>query len=136
MNPHTKPSANVRSPRPVRNSPVGNADELKSLLERVESNPAKVEFPRDTWGFTSALKKVALDAASNVKGQEDKQTLLLAVLDVLKAHVIARYSVDIEFRKSLDKQKSELKQGRLQRTRIFGSAVPKPAQPLKQEPIL
>lgn len=137
MNPHSKPkpSANVRSPRPVRNSPVNSDTELQALLNRVETNSALVEWPRDTWGFTSELKKVALRAASEIKGQPDKQTLFLAVLQVLKAHVEARYDVDVNWKKSLNEQKASAQQARIQRTRIFGAVPKKPVETPKLEPL-
>ena len=136
MNPHSKNKptpANFRSPRPVRASAVNTPDELQALLNRVEANPAKVEFPRDTWGFTSDLKKVALRAASAINGQQDKHDLFIAVLDVLKAHVEARLDVDRAAKLSLVEQKQRLKQERFNRTRTFGAVPKKPVETPKEE---
>lgn len=138
MNPHTKkkpPSANVRSPRPVRNSPVNSPEELKDLLSRVTTNSAIIEWPRDTWGFTSELKKVAVKAVSEIKGQPDKQELFLAVLEILKAHAVARYDVDVNWKKSLQDQRVKSQAERINRTRIFGAVPKKPAETLKLEPL-
>lgn len=135
MNPHSKQKptpANFRAPRPVKNSPVNTPEELQALLNRVETNPAKVEFPRDIWGFTSGLKKAAMLAASEIKGQQDKHELFVAVLDVLKAHVEARLDVDRTFKQTLAEQKAKLMHDRHQRTRIFGAVPKKPVEPSKE----
>ncbi|WP_156164421.1 hypothetical protein [Bradyrhizobium sp. LTSP885] len=60
----------------------------------VSANPALVEFPRDTWGFTSELRKIGLLAASDVRGNKEKQDLYLATLRVLAQHSLARFNRD------------------------------------------
>lgn len=69
---------------------------LKALIDAVDINPAKVEFPTDTWGYTSELKKVVLKSASQVKGQDDKHDLLVGTLLVLLAHIRKRKAVDVQ----------------------------------------
>lgn len=80
---------------------------LKDLLAKVGTNPAKLEFPQDRWGFTSAIRKEVLKAASAVKGQDDKHDLLLSTLLVLLTHIKARKDADAanrqKFMKELDK---------------------------------
>lgn len=68
--------------------------DLKDLLTNVSANPAKLEFPRDTWGFTSAVKKTVLLAASAVKGNKEKHDLLVAVLAILIQHLVKRQEPD------------------------------------------
>ena len=46
-----------RSPKAILSKPVNTADEMAALLVDVSSNPAKIVWPRDAWGFTSPLKK-------------------------------------------------------------------------------
>lgn len=53
-----------------------------------------VEFPRDTWGFTTELRKAGLKAASSVRGNADKQALFIATLRVLAQHATARVKGD------------------------------------------
>lgn len=60
----------------------------------VPTNPALLDFPTDPWGFTSALKKETLRAASTVQAQPDKQALLLATMELLIEHIKARFPTD------------------------------------------
>lgn len=85
---------------------------LRDLLAKVGTNPAKLEFPQDRWGFTSAIRKEVLKAASAVKGQDDKHNLLLSTLLVLLTHIKARKDADTENRK---KFMSELDKAHLER---------------------
>jgi hypothetical protein len=125
-------TANVRSPTPVSSSPVNTPEELAALLKNVATNPAKVEFPRDTWGFTSDLKKHALRAASSIQGQPDKQLLFLSVLEVLRTHAEARFEVDLNFKKDLRDQALKAYAERTSRQRAFGN-VPEDVNPVEQE---
>lgn len=61
---------------------------------KVSTNPALVEFPRDEWGFTTALRKAGLQAASNVRGNAEKHSLFIATIKVLAQHAIARLEDD------------------------------------------
>jgi hypothetical protein len=70
--------------------------ETKAAPAPVSGNPALVEFPRDTWGFTSDLRKAGLLAASAVRGSQEKQDLLLATLRVIAQHSLARFDGDAE----------------------------------------
>ena len=74
--------------------PGPSAADVKALAASASANPALVEFPADPWGFTRELRKVGLEAASRVKGQEDKQIVLLGTLMVLIAHTKARLEGD------------------------------------------
>ncbi|QXP44103.1 hypothetical protein [Stappia phage SI01] len=61
----------------------------------VSANPARVEFPRDQWGFTSALRKYGLLVASAVRGDEKKLELFLITLGILAQHAQARFPGDV-----------------------------------------
>lgn len=63
-------------------------------VPEVSTNPALLEFPTDKWGYTSNMRKELLRAASTIKGQPDKAALYLATLDLIRAHVVARFKVD------------------------------------------
>jgi hypothetical protein len=60
----------------------------------VSANSALVEWPRDEWGSLSALRKELLLAASNIRGQDDKQEVFLNTLQTAALHAIARFSAD------------------------------------------
>ena len=60
----------------------------------VSANTALVEWPRDEWGSLSNLRKELLLAASNIRGQDDKQELFLNTLKTAALHAIARFSAD------------------------------------------
>ena len=88
---------------------------LKDLLSKVGINPAKLEFPTDKWGFTSAVKKEILKAAGNVKGQDDKHDLLLSTLLVLITHIKLRKDKDRSDREKFMKELDEAHKERLPR---------------------
>lgn len=67
---------------------------IKGLIKEAGPNPALLKFPADQWGFTSGIKREVLRAASSVRGNEEKQKLLLGTLAVLQAHIRARYAPD------------------------------------------
>ena len=60
----------------------------------VSTNPALVEFPQDAWGFTTKLRKIGLQAASNVRGNEAKMKLFMETLSIIAKHAQARYPTD------------------------------------------
>ena len=60
----------------------------------VSANTALVEWPRDEWGSLSNLRKELLLAASNIRGQDDKQEVFLNTLKTAALHAIARFSAD------------------------------------------
>lgn len=111
---------NTRSPTPQLIRPVNTDEEMKVLMENVATNPAKVEWPRDTWGFTSPLKKELLKAASNVRGDKDKFTLLTSVLIIAIKHLKARQTVDVEGRKAQAAFNEKAQEERLKRQRFYG----------------
>ena len=67
---------------------------LGKLISKVTANPATLEFPTDPWGFTSKLRKEVLQAASMVRGQDDKHDLLVGTLAILITHIKARKDRD------------------------------------------
>ena len=60
----------------------------------VSTNPALVEFPQDPWGFTAKLRKIGLQTASNVRGNEEKMKLFMETLQIIAKHAQARYPAD------------------------------------------
>jgi len=66
----------------------------KPEVPQVSTNPALIGFPADKWGYTSKMRKELLAAAATIKGQPDKAKLFLATLDLIRAHVIARFALD------------------------------------------
>lgn len=60
----------------------------------VSSNPAQVEFPRDTWGFTTALRKYGLLVAGAIRGDEEKLSVFIQTLGILAQHAQARIEGD------------------------------------------
>lgn len=60
----------------------------------VSSNPAQVEFPRDTWGFTTNIRKYGLLAAGAVRGDDEKLELFITTLGILAQHAKARLESD------------------------------------------
>lgn len=65
-------------------------------MSEVSHNPAKVEFPRDKWGFTTALRKYGLKVAGAIRGDEEKLALFLQTLAILAQHAQARQPIDAE----------------------------------------
>lgn len=64
----------------------------------VSANPAQVEFPRDTWGFTTQLRKYGLLVAGAIRGDEEKLTLYIQTLAILAQHAQARIEGDKQAR--------------------------------------
>jgi hypothetical protein len=60
----------------------------------VSANSALVEWPRDEWGSLSKLRKELLLAASNIRGQADKQEVFLNTLKTAALHALARFDAD------------------------------------------
>lgn len=60
----------------------------------MSANSAQVEWPQDTWGFTSDLRKVGLRTAANVRGDDKKMELFMATIKVLILHAQARLPED------------------------------------------
>ncbi len=127
------PSANVRSPIAVANPSVNTPEEIAALLERVATNPAKVEFPRDVWGFTSQFKTYAMRAASAINGSKDKHDLFMNTLAVIAKHAEARFDVDVNSKAVLASQRVAAEKERL--SRQSGYAVPpKVVTPTQETP--
>lgn len=68
--------------------------EWAGLVENVSDNPAQIEWPRDEHGITVALKRAFCDAASAVKGNKEKEKVLIATIMVGLAHVRKRVVKD------------------------------------------
>ena len=66
----------------------------------VPANPALVEFPRDTWGFTTALRKIGLQVAGAIRGDRAKLELFIQTLGILAQHAQARIDGDVAEREA------------------------------------
>ena len=75
----------------------------KPEVPEVSTNTALLVFPADKWGYTSKMRKELLLAAGSIKGQPDKAKLYLQTLDLIRAHVIARFALDKETRAQIGK---------------------------------
>jgi hypothetical protein len=80
------------------------ADAKKPAVPEVTSNPSKIEWPRDPYGFTAKLRQEIKRAAGRVAGQDDKARILAETLKVGIGHNISRYR---ERRAALDKVLAE-----------------------------
>lgn len=67
---------------------------MSATENKVPANPAKVEFPRDKWGSTAALRKIGLTVAGKIRGDEHKLTVFLQTLGILAQHAQARCAQD------------------------------------------
>jgi hypothetical protein len=74
--------------------PVAPIAPAAPAVTSVSANSALVEWPRDEWGSLSNLRKELLLAASNIRGQDDKQEVFLNTLKTAAMHAIARFSAD------------------------------------------
>lgn len=63
-------------------------------MSEISANPAKVSFPRDQWGFTTALRKYGLLVAGAIRGDEQKLKLYIQTLGILAQHAQARIASD------------------------------------------
>lgn len=60
----------------------------------VPANPALLEWPRDEWGTLSPLRAELTQAASRIRGNEEKHKLFLATLGYAAQHAQARFASD------------------------------------------
>lgn len=95
----------------------------------VATNPALVEFPRDQWGMTSELRKAGLRAASSVRGNPEKQALLLQTLRVIAQHSQARLQSDADALIARGEKIAERNASSLHRVASHGA--PLPAEPVE-----
>lgn len=104
-------------------TPALPRSELKELVASASHNPALLKFPQDRWGFTSKIKTQVLDAASTVRGNDDKHELLIGTLAVLIAHIKARKAHDAEVQeRRLERIRAEASE-RGPRERVTGRVV-------------
>lgn len=64
-------------------------------MAKVPSNPVMIEWPSDRMGLTVGFKKEGMKLAGRVNGQRDKLDLSLAVLDILREHMIERFKAQV-----------------------------------------
>jgi hypothetical protein len=96
---------------------------MQALAASANPNPALLQFPQDTWGFTTELRKVGTRVASNIRGQEDKHLVYMGTLMVLMAHARARLPVDATARMQQIREVSETMAESERYTRVYGKPV-------------
>ena len=67
-----------------------------STKKEVSDNPVMIDWPRDQHHITQKLKTAGLTACARVNAKKDKLAVLLATLDTLRDHAIARYKKDVK----------------------------------------
>ena len=76
----------------------------KQAKVKMDSNPTKIEWPTDKWGFTRELRKAVTITASKLKGDADKKKLLDDTLEVAIEFLEVNYeSSQRERKRMLDK---------------------------------
>lgn len=103
--------------------PVKELTVVQKLMRDVSANPTLVKWPRDQWGFTSAIKKEVLEAAGKVRGNTDKHDLLLATLAVAIAHIQKRQAKDTKAVATSRKFLADTAAGRVPRQRVSSAPV-------------
>lgn len=98
-------------------------DIIKELVANAGPNAAELKFPTDKWGFTSDVKKAVLRAASSIRGNEQKQMLMIGTLAVLQAHIRARFEPDRELAQKRIEQIEAAAQERNARERVSSYPV-------------
>lgn len=78
----------------VDTTPALTMEDIQRFVADADPNPAKLVFPTDRWGFTTDIRKAVLRAAGSVRGQDDKQLLLIGTLAVLMQHIKIRKEGD------------------------------------------
>lgn len=63
----------------------------KAKKLEVSANPVEVVFPLDVHQFSQALRKVGLEAAGNIRGNQNKLSILIETLEILIAHSKLRF---------------------------------------------
>lgn len=96
--------------------------DIKNWVAKVGTNPATLEFPTDRWGFTSGIKREVLKAAATIKGQDDKEALITAVLAILLQHIRVRHQSDKELQEDRKARYIAAAEERAPRERV-GAAV-------------
>ena len=56
------------------------------------SNPRKIQWPLDTFGFTTLLRKEGVRAIGRIKGHEQKYRIFAETLQTLASHAKAKYA--------------------------------------------
>lgn len=67
-----------------------------ALAKNVSDNPSQIEWLRDEHGITSKLKRALTEAAMSVKGNKEKEAVLIGTLMIGLAHIRKRVVKDAE----------------------------------------
>ena len=100
------------------------ADKSTTVVEaktKVPSNPNAVEWPSDPMGIVSMFKKEGVRAAGRVNGHKDKLALLIATINVLRDHAIARYKAQVKINEEVSQaaiDRSAAEARRAEKTRL------------------
>ena len=80
------------------------ANKLKQAKVKMDSNPTKISWPTDKWGFTRELRKAVTATAAKLRGDADKKKLLDETLEVAIEFLEVNYaSSQRERKRALDK---------------------------------
>ena len=73
---------------------------VKAPAKAAPANPAFINFPVDTWGFTSKMRKETVAAAMRVKGSEDKMKVFRETMQLIAEFAEARFNEDAAAREA------------------------------------
>ena len=72
-----------------------NSTEVLDVAGKVvSSNPASIMYPTDPWGLTTELKASVRTLAARVCGCPEKYKVVQETLEIVLAHLEARYNED------------------------------------------
>lgn len=94
--------------------------DMQRILADVSKNPALIEFPRDQWGMTTAMRRHSLQAAGSIRGDRDKLEVFLGTLQVLAKHVQARLADDMAAREARSREVAD----QYKNERVYARTVP------------
>lgn len=72
------------------------ADNAARKSNQVPSNPLKISWPQDTYGFCTALRREGCRAAGRISGDKKKLAVLLETLKTIAGHAQARCAAQQE----------------------------------------
>jgi hypothetical protein len=100
------------------------AQEAPVAVSKVPANPALISWPRDQWGMCVDLRKALVEAARNVRGNDEKMEVFMSTLKVGIQHAMARLGSDKEALVAAIAAEEEAIARRNQTGRVAGYSVP------------
>lgn len=67
----------------------------KKMTKAPITQAAKLKFPQDTVGFTSAFKREAARAIGRIGGKEDKLAIFLETLEILREYAVNKTEAQV-----------------------------------------